>query len=83
MSENKQTSHHTGFMDRMLHRRHHGNEQEQNDRNEQRDQQPDVEPQEGAQPNPHVKEGERDRVEDSVGEERKLMQEGDTYAGLM
>ncbi|KAF7168195.1 hypothetical protein CNMCM5623_001265 [Aspergillus felis] len=45
--------------------------------------QPDVEPQQAAQPNPPVKEGERDRVEDSVGEERKLMQEGDTYAGLI
>jgi hypothetical protein len=67
----------------MLHRGHHGNEQEQKNHNEQHDQQPDVQPQQGEQANPPAKEGERERVEDYVNEERKLMQEGDTYAGLM
>ncbi|GIK02984.1 hypothetical protein Aspvir_007050 [Aspergillus viridinutans] len=81
--EDAQTSHHTGFMDRMLGHGHHGNEQEQMDQNEQHDQQPGVQPQQGAQANPPVKEGERERVKDYVDEERKLMQEGDTYAGLI
>ncbi|GFF76944.1 hypothetical protein IFM60648_04831 [Aspergillus lentulus] len=68
-------------MDRMLHHGHHGNEQEQDDQNEQQEQQPEVQPQQGAQPNPP--EGERKSVGDYVDEERKLLQEGDTYGGLI
>ncbi|KAF4216555.1 hypothetical protein CNMCM8980_001992 [Aspergillus fumigatiaffinis] len=70
-------------MDRMFHHGHRGNEQEQNDQNEQQEQQPEVQPQQGVQPNPPVKEGERKSVGDYVDEERKLLQEGDTYSGLM
>ncbi|KAH1983913.1 hypothetical protein KXW60_007138 [Aspergillus fumigatus] len=78
--EDTHTSHHTGFMDRMFHDRQDDNKQEQN---EQHDQPPEVQPQQGTQPIPPVQEREGKSVEDYVDEERKLLQGGDTYSGLM
>ncbi|KAF7169468.1 hypothetical protein CNMCM6106_004353 [Aspergillus hiratsukae] len=70
------TSHLTGFMDRMLYPGHHDNEQKQQEQYAQQEQhkpQPEVTPQERAQPQPRFKDGERERVEDYVDEERKLL----------
>ncbi|RLL97786.1 hypothetical protein CFD26_106189 [Aspergillus turcosus] len=46
---------------------------EQHGQQEQHEQQPEVTPQESAQPQPRFKDGERERVEDYVDEERKLL----------
>ncbi|EAL89396.1 uncharacterized protein AFUA_4G13980 [Aspergillus fumigatus Af293] len=51
--------------------------------NEQHDQPPEVQPQQGTQPIPPVQEREGKSVEDYVDEERKLLQGGDTYSGLI
>ncbi|KEY81507.1 hypothetical protein BA78_8818 [Aspergillus fumigatus] len=67
-------------MDRMFHDRQDDNKQEQN---EQHDQPPEVQPQQGTQPIPPVQEREGKSVEDYVDEERKLLQGGDTYSGLI
>ncbi|RHZ47799.1 uncharacterized protein CDV56_103696 [Aspergillus thermomutatus] len=47
------------------------------------EQQTEVQPQQDVQTQQPIKKGEREKFEDYVGEERKLMQEGDTYSGLI
>jgi hypothetical protein len=80
--EDAHTSHHAGFMDRMLHPAHHDNEQENHGQQKQQaqyepygqpEQQPEIQLEQGAQPQPRFKDGERERVEEYVDEERKLL----------